>query len=863
MAYAALVSLAQTTDQYPISLPGKQEIKSIHDQAIFLQAFLEKFPEKANSLEGRITDVANKAEDIIDYFALEKNRLHCGLIESTVGPSKVKFKRQLRKVAEKIKTIAGEVKDIKNSVRIENEQPTGSPAASSSLRHAPTGKNDMVGFNDDLLAIKDQLCGEPPKLQVIPISGMGGIGKTTFARNAYDDALRMQHFDIYAWVTVSQDYSTEGILSGILVSMKGFKVENSGHSNEENVYKTLKRRRYLIVMDDMWSTKVWDDVKMIFPDDHNGSRIMLTTRLFYVAAYPDSSSPLYEMRFMDEDQSWNLLRRKVFTHEDCPPELENIGKTIARSCRGLPLAIVLIAGLLSTVNKTRASWKEIAEHVNSTVATKDGQFEKILSLSYTHLTHHLRPCFLYMGCFPEDYEIHVSKLIKLWVAEGFLKTDGSKSFEVGAEEYLDELVKRSLIFVNRRKLDGKIKSCSLHDLVRDLCIRKAGEEKFLLHVMDRYVGEVLPETIKNQRRISIAYSNLKFLANINGSTIRTIICVQRRRGSSLGSLGNFRLLRVLDVVNANVSSFPPQLFVSLPAQIFELFHLRYLAFYNHVKIPAAISNLQNLQTIIIHPGKTSRMYIPCLVRLPMEIWRMPRLRHLVSSYFDLLPNPEGSTFALENLQTLSVATEFKCTERVLKMIPNLKKLGIYYFGNKDGQEYHLENLVYLHQLETLNIEIFRSFPSGQKIYPVFPTTLKKLTLSGCLLPWKDMTTVGSLPNLQVLKLRNFACHGGKWETTEGEFPQLQFLLIHKSDLWHWITERSHFPSLKCLLLHHCWHLREIPDGIGEVPTLELIEVNDGNKSLVDSAKRIQEEQQTYVYWLREIVSTVIKIIKCL
>ncbi|KAI3459099.1 hypothetical protein Pfo_015762 [Paulownia fortunei] len=314
------------------------------------------------------------------------------------------------------------------------------------------------------------------------------------------------------------------------------------------------------------------------------------------------------------------------------------------------------------------------------------------------------------------------------------------------------------------------------------------------------------------------------------------------RASSLGSFGNFRLLRVLDVVDAIL------VYVSLPPEVFELFHLRYLAFCCPRKIPAAISNLRNFQTLIIHPRQKSRNYLPRYLCLPLEIWRMPQLRHLVLSYFVLLPHPEGETFVLENLQTLSVTRNFICTQRVMKMIPNLKKLEITYFG--DDKDYQLDNLVHLHQLEKLKLEIYTSSVWGKGCPALFPTMLKKLSLSGGGLPWKDMTIVGSLPNLQVLKLRDGACIGDKWETTEGEFPQLKFLLIEGSDPSRWITESSHFPSLKCLLLHRCWHLSEIPDGIGEIPTLELIEVKRGSTSLVEWAKRIQEEQQNYLLLIR-------------
>ncbi|KAK4385798.1 putative late blight resistance proteinR1A-10 [Sesamum angolense] len=248
-----------------------------------------------------------------------------------------------------------------------------------------------------------------------------------------------------------------------------------------------------------------------------------------------------------------------------------------------------------------------------------------------------------MGAFPEDYEIRVSKLVKLWMAEGFMKASVSKSFEEGAEEYLDDLVKRSLVLVTRTKSTGKIKSCCVHDLVRDLCITKAREEKFLLYATDRDVKRVLPKPIKDQHRLS------------------------------------FRLLRVLDALTVT--------FMKFPVDVLELFHLSQ----------------------------------------------------------------------------------------------------------------------------------------------------------------QDMATIGSLPNLHVLKLRRCSFGDCKWETTEGEFAQLKFLKIERTNLKQWVTEESsHFPSLERLLLD-CEELSEIPDVIGENPTLELIEVTETrwNKSLVDSAKCIKEKQKDY------------------
>ncbi|XP_057801584.1 putative late blight resistance protein homolog R1B-16 [Salvia miltiorrhiza] len=834
MAYAALLSLGQTTeniildqDRYFISRNIKQQIRSIYQPFIFLKEFLEDFPEKANILDGQIRDLAYEAEHIIESFILVEAPSHWW----NVLAAKSKLKWQIRKIRKEAKSITREVMIIKNNSTDAMQLGASSSAAGSLAKPAPIIKIDyMVGLHEDLLAIKSRLCGESPNLQVIPIVGMGGIGKTTLAKCVYDDPLTVQRFDIRVWVTVSQDYNADVVLSALLSSMEEFDKDRSEESNEssgEKVFKILKGRRYLLVMDDIWSTDAWDDVRIILPKDGNGSRVMLTTRETDVAAYADHLSGPHNMRFMDEAQSWNLLQRKVFAHRDCPPELEDVGKEIARICKGLPLTIVVVAGLLSTVSNNVASWRKIAQNVNS--VTKGGQFENILSLSYTHLPHYLRPCFLYMGMFPEDCEVRVSKLIKLWVAEGFLRRlNRSKTLEEEAEVFLEDLVKRNLVLVTKRKCDGRIKSCSLHDLMRDLCIRKAHEEKFLVN----FSSGLSVKGRKNQRRVSvITRSGLPYFQKIYGLTIHTILCF---RGISVANkLEGFRLLRVLDAGDVYVQS--------LPDQLFDLFYLAYLAVYYRGLIPTAISKLRNLETLSLHAKNNWRKFRLYLILLPQEIWRMPRLRHLV--FYGRLPNPVGITASsLENLQTLSIVSHTMCRKRILRMIPNLKKLEI---DCSDG-EIFLNSLVHLRQLEDLKLRSSVRIVFHQKDDFTFPKSLRKLTLSRVTLPWEDMTIVGSLPNLRVLKLTHWACRGSTWETSDGEFPKLEILVIEKSFLEDWITESSHFPMLKSIVLDGCWKLAEIPEDIGEIPTLELIEVKGkARTSLVESAQRILEKQQEW------------------
>lgn len=180
--------------------------------------------------------------------------------------------------------------------------------------------------------MKEQLCGFSPKLCIIiPIVGMAGIGKTTLSSNLFDDALIVEHFDCRAWGTLSQICDVNRVCEGILqwlglIKDGSYKGERSGMKG--NIYRHLKGRRYLVVIDDVWRTSNWDEVRRIFSDDHNGSRVVLTTRLFDVANYVDKCSYVHKMEFLDEKESWNLFLEKVFAGKQCPLELVGIGKIL-------------------------------------------------------------------------------------------------------------------------------------------------------------------------------------------------------------------------------------------------------------------------------------------------------------------------------------------------------------------------------------------------------------------------------------------------------------------------------------------------------------------------------------------------------
>ncbi|KAG8378887.1 hypothetical protein BUALT_Bualt07G0031300 [Buddleja alternifolia] len=567
---------------------------------------------------------------------------------------------------------------------------------------------------------------------------------------------------------------------------------------------------------------------------------MVTTRLNDVAVSLGSQNT-YTMNFLDEDNSWNLLCEKAFTQGNCSAELEEIGKRIAKSCKGLPLAIVVIGGLLAKSNMTREYWEFVAGKVNLLVSSKnDEDCSKILLLSYNHLPIHLKPCFLYMGFFLEDYAIKVADLTESWVVEGFLKPIRGKSLEEVANEYLKDLIERNLILIRERGDIGDIKRCGVHDLLRDLCRRETLKEHFFSVPKSQAVDFSPYE--KNDKSKCILYRDKSdgFLlpSPVNG-LVDDPKCYHHLLVKFDGFNKEFPIYTKLRRLSLLIYEIWPSVFLSPSLLNYKIWPFVFLS---------PISQLWNLHTLYIETFSLADEF-----NLPFEIWEMPQLRHVnVKAHGDgCLPlvteNDRKDFIVLENLHTLVTIHEFRCTEDVVKRIPNMKKLKIKYKyceREKDWSYYFLHNIANLHKLESLWIDNCGSTFA-------LPYSLKKLELYHCRIPWEDMTVIGSLPNLEILLLYDVEAteHSSlthEWiNPVEGGFRQLKFLLISGIHLKRWRAESIHFPKLEILQLRLMDELEEIPSGIGEIETLRKIELDRCSSSVVESAVEIYEEQQSF------------------
>ncbi|WRX12697.1 NB-ARC - like 10 [Theobroma cacao] len=259
------------------------------------------------------------------------------------------------------------------------------------------------------------------------------------------------------------------------------------HELVEKLYDVLKEKRYLVVLDDIWRCEDWVSLKPAFPKGNKGSKLFFTTRNKEVALLADPCSSPIELPLLTDDESWTLFERKAFPENKmdshaCSKEFERLGKEILKKCGGLPLAIVVLGGLLAT-KKSCTEWKMVLKNINAHLnkfqqqGCHYGGVNGILALSFNELPFHLKPCFLYFGHYPEDSEISKKELIRLWIAEAFisLSLEGEMLMEDVAEQYLEELTNRCLVQVGRRDHTGADPMPVLEKLphLRILCLESS------------------------------------------------------------------------------------------------------------------------------------------------------------------------------------------------------------------------------------------------------------------------------------------------------------------------------------------------------------------------------------------------------
>ncbi|KAJ3679658.1 hypothetical protein LUZ60_017669 [Juncus effusus] len=477
-----------------------------------------------------VRDVAFEIENAIDTYAVKihnatAKHVRIGKRYAAKIIALHKLGNAISAIQKKICTIA----ESANNLKIKNlGEGVGEEKLLLKKPVLPDIDNEFVGFEVDREKIINALVDSAnTQKRVISIVGVGGLGKTSLSLKVYNNPKVKELFDLRIWLSISQDKHID-VLRKLYKKVTGISQvpveEAENYLGELN--KSLSNKRYLIVLDDVWSEDVFHYLNVGFPEVGNGSRVIITTRILNVA--PDPTG-VFELPFLNKVESLELLLKNALQTPDpltnCPKELRDVADKLANRCDGLPLAIVVLGRLLLNKPCTPAHWS--IEEKNLDWFCNGEKCVNILASSYHDLPYYLKSCFRYLACFPEDYKIRAKNITKMWIAEGFIECHGEGKFEDEAERCLEELAQRSLVQVVDRRLDGSIKSFRIHDILRDLAIHEATENDFLLRCNKENTQTDLNKArrvvIHNNHKVGSQSKNLENIAMPNARSFLSLV----------------------------------------------------------------------------------------------------------------------------------------------------------------------------------------------------------------------------------------------------------------------------------------------------------------------------------------------------
>ncbi|KAK2440089.1 putative disease resistance RPP13 protein [Trifolium repens] len=745
-------------------------------------------------------------------------------------------------------------------------------------------KEDMVRI---LLSSENGSSNQTP---IISIVGLGGMGKTTFAKLVYNDNMIKEHFEHKAWVYVSESFDVVGLTKEIL---KTFNSSAEGESNlnilQQRLEKTLTGKKYLLVLDDIWNgnEESWEQLLLPFNHRSSGSKIIVTTRDKEIT-YILKSTKLFYLQQLNKIDCWSLFVTHAFDGKNLDeyPHLERIGMNIVDKCGGLPLGVKTLGQLLRR-KFCEYEWRKILETDMWRLSDEDNNINPVLRLSYHNLPSIQKRCFAYCSIFPKGCWFDKGELIKFWMAEGLLKCCGAdKSEEELGNEIFCDLESISFFQNSTWRDDAFV----MHDLVNDLAKSVSGE--FCMQIEGCRV-EGIPE---RTRHIWLSFLNLnchdKFPEPIwECKGLRSLI-VDHRRGTLISNsvqhdlfsrltclrmlsfrhcdlselvdeIGNLKLLRYLDLSHTKITSLPETMcmlynlqtllleecceLTKLPSNFSKLINLRHLElpFYLTTKIfmikkmPKNIGKLNKLQSL---------SYFIVQEQNGSDIKELEKLNHLHGSiHIEGLGNViDPADAAMANLKDKKYLEELYMefdgkredsiveVERnvsvleALKPNSNLKRLTIVnYNGNSFPNWLRGSHLPNLVSLNLYNCPQLESFPRGG-----LPSNLVQLTI------WNCPKLIGSREEwglFQLNSLKYITIRGHEFENVES-FPEenllpptLQLLYLRNCSKLRRMNNKGflHLNSLRQLRIWDCPSLESLPEeALQQLSSLSELNINE-------------------------------------
>ncbi|PHT39400.1 hypothetical protein CQW23_22973 [Capsicum baccatum] len=823
----------------------KDDIDWLQREMRRMQAYIDDAKDKATEGDSRvkilikdIQELAGDVEDLLDEFLPKIHQSNkckgaiCCCLKTACIPSHASFANEFAMEIKKIKKRVFDIDRARTTYNIVDTSNNNSDCIPLDRRRLflYAGETEVIGLDDDFTVLQAKLLDQDLPYGVVSIVGMPGLGKTTLAKKLYRHV--RDQFECSGLVYVSQQPRGREILLDIAKQV-GVTEEERKDNLEDNLKSLLKTKRYVILLDDIWDVEIWDYLKLYLPecDSKIGSRIILTSRNSNIGRYVGGDTSLHVLQPLDSKNSFELFTTKIFHFDNndwasASPNLVNIGRDIVGRCGGIPLAIVVTAGMLRARERTEHAWKRVSESMGHKI---HDECAKVLALSYNDLPIASRPCFLYFGLYPEDHEIRAFDLKNMWIAEKLIVVNSGNRREAEdlADDVLYDLVSRNLIQVAKRTYDGRISSCRIHDLLHSLCV-ELGKESNFFHTEHSVSGD--PYNVARLRRITFYSDNVMndfFRSNPKPKKLRALFCfIEQPSIFSLMARLEFKLLQVLVVVVSDIffrSDTIPNIFGNMSC-------LRYLRLDGlFIKMPNSVVKLKCLETLDVNYARIGN---------PLAHWESKQLRHLhyglridnfgsFTNISQFCPNNKSSL--PNNLQTLMWLPDRFFQPRLLHLLINLRKLGIQEVSDSTinilsvsspvtimlpntlevlklsflGQRKEQINLSCYQNVVKLHLRNLSMIPSNSV---ALPPNLVKLTLANLKIDSHLLAVIKKLPKLRILTMYICGYNEGKMDLSSDvngdSFPQLEVLRFVFPDQLFEVTCTDDFsvPKLNKVLL---------------------------------------------------------------
>ncbi|KAJ0673229.1 putative P-loop containing nucleoside triphosphate hydrolase, leucine-rich repeat domain superfamily [Helianthus annuus] len=859
-----------------------------HIQDLLTDASEKEITEKSvkqwlNSLQHLAYDI----DDVLDDVATEAMRRELtqesGAITSKVRDlivptccTKFSLSQRLHHKLDSINTKLQQLEKQKSDLGliVKDER----PKSTSRRNETSLLESEVVGRESEKEKLLNKLLQDGPSKEnfsVLPIVGMGGVGKTTLARFLYNDTQVKGRFELHAWVCVSDDFDISKITKTIFQAVSNENKEFADLNQLQVALKEkLKDKRFLLVLDDVWHENFndWETLVLPFHSGARGSKVIMTSRkeqLLKMLGFDN----LDHLETLSSEDALSLfaLHALGVDNFDSHPTLGPKGERIVEKCGRLPLALKAIGRLLRA-KTDEEKWDDV---LNSKIwdSNCDGDLSAdwkaivpALRLSYHDLSANLKRLFAYCSLFPKDYLFDREELVLLWLGEGFLnKSNATMSPERLGNEYFEELLSRSFF----QNAPNKETLFVMHDLMNDLATFVAGE--FFSRDDNRMAAT---EDLAKYRHMSfirdkyVAYH--KFEAFKRAKCLRTLLAVYVGVDQSwdefylsskilVDLLPELPLLRVLSLSRFSISE--------VPNSIGSLKHLRYLNLSKTdiKELPDNVGNLYNLETLIVFGCKS-------LTQLPKSFSKLKKLRH-----FDMRDTPRLKKLPLgigelKSLQTLTkiiieghggfALTELKGLKDLHGKISikglnkvqssmhareaNLSLKGINKLKLKwnDGsgretieKEVLSELMPCSDKLKMLEVKYYKGIEFPNWVGDPSFHQLVHVSLRGCR-KCTSLPLLGRLPSLKELLIEGMddvkVISLELSRSTDVTFPSLEILRFEDMSSWKVWSTNSHvvFPCLRELQIRNCPNLIDV--SLEALPSLRVLEIEGCGESVLRS-----------------------------